>query len=177
MASVINSEELKRHYKTIIAIAFLCVLSLCVWRSFAGYSRKNCVDIYLADNASETSIAVQNTWYTIAGTWDEATLNEWTRANGVLTTPAVGGAGHYYITWSASLTATAEDQFEIGIFRGATRLEPPGKTEIAKTGVAHVSGVYCVVIADATDIELKVRNTTNTGNVTVTHAAIALHKI
>jgi len=168
---------LQRYYKTIIATAFLVLLSLCVWRSYAGYSRKNCVNIYIADNASETTVSVQNTWYTIAGTWSEATLNEWTRSNGVLTSPAVGGAGHYYITWSASIAAGAEDHFEIAIFRDGSRLEPPGKTEIGKLGVASLGGVYCVVIADGVDIELKIRNVSNTGNVTVTHAAIALHKI
>jgi len=165
-------------YLRLIALAVLLPVMMPSCRdAMAGFSRMNCVNIYLADNATVTTISVQNTWYTVAGTWSEETLNEWTRSNGVLTSPAVGGAGHYYITWSASLAAAAEDQFEMAIFKDSTRLEPPGKTEISKLGIATASGVYCVVLSDAIDLQLKVRNTTNTGNVTVTHAAIALHKI
>jgi len=168
---------MRRHYKSIVAFIILCLLSLCVWRSYAGYSRKNCVNIYLADNATLTSIATKDVWYTISGTWVEETLNEWSRSNGVLTSPAIGGAGHYFIGWSASLSAAAEDQFEVALFKGATRLEPPSKTEIAKGGMISYSGIHCVVLGDGVDLELKVRNTKNSGDVTVLHAAIALLKI
>ena len=160
-----------------IAVWVLLILCVYLYRGYAGYTRVNCVNIYLADNENETTVSVKDTWYTISGTWTAITLNEWTHENGVITSPAVGGAGHYYITWSALLTATAEDKFEVAVFVDGSRLEPPGKTEIGKTGSASVSGGHCLVISDGETMEMKVRNRTNTGNVTATHAAITLHKI
>lgn len=143
----------------------------------AGYSRSNCANIYLADNASETTVSVQNTWYTIAGTWAENSLSGWTRAGGVLTSPVVGGGAEYFMVWSASLSAVAEDDFEVAMFHGGVRVEAPGKVEVSKNGKAHMGGGHCKTLLDDVDVELKIRNTSNTGNVTVVHASMAMHRI
>lgn len=95
-----------------VIIACLILIGL-IGSTYAGYSKVNCADIYLADNASATTVSVAGTWYTMTGTWAENSLNEWTRSGGVLTSPAVGGGAEYFIVWSASLASVAEDDLRM----------------------------------------------------------------
>lgn len=137
----------------------------------------NCASMYLVDNATATSISVQNTWYTVSG-FSRGALNDWTFSPDKLTVNANGG-GEYLIFWAATVTSGGTQTFEMSLAVDGTAKAETKQKICCTTASRHfvLSGTGCFQISGDSYTELKVRNITGTNDITIVDAHVVVHRI
>lgn len=133
--------------------------------------------MFLEDNATATTISVQNTWYTITG-FGQGARNDWTFSPNKLTVNS-GGGGEYLVFWAATVTSGGTQTFEMALAVDGT-VKTETKQKICCTTAARhfvLSGTGCFKISAAAYVELKIRNTTGTNDITVVNAHVVVHRI
>ncbi len=127
-----------------------------------------------ADNAAETSIAVQDTFYVIAGTFVAGALNDFTiNAAGLLTyTGAI--SRHVHIVSNFDFTCPSNNQIIQWkwFLKGVEYGQPVSRKAAVGPDVGAVSVHADATMATGDTLQLRVRNRTSTANVIVGNAYI-----
>ena len=128
------------------------------------------------------TISASDTW-TEVGTFTTGSLNNWTFSSNTLNaTSGTQSAGMYLVDFCSSVnsaSASGAENYFIGIFVGSNEHKEltvkrrlSGSSDI---GSASGSGIINVASTDST-VVMKIKNETNTNNLTVKSASLYLHR-
>ena len=130
------------------------------------------------NNTTATNITVTDTWYTVTTFDATASANNNCTANLTAGTIEADIAGDFKIAFSISVEVGGADAFIFAIFvNGSTETYAYSKREIPINDIGSMSG-SCLVNLSANDtVELKVKNSTGTHNITVTDGTLNISKV
>lgn len=147
----------------------------------AGTTPSTFGGMYVNDNATATTVNAKDTWYQATAGMTAMIANSFTHSSGTLT-PTGLSAGTYLANYSCSLlggSATATKVFT-SVFVGGN--EQSNLTTIrtlnSTTSPGAIGGTGLITIATPSDaVTLRLKNGTNTDNITVKYADLTLNRI
>jgi hypothetical protein len=137
-------------------------------------------EMYAVDSSSVTTINTVNVWedvHTTTNTIGEHLVN-WTHSGSVLTAGS-GAGGQYLVTVSiSSISGVAAKVYQFGVFiNDVLQTNLMSERNYSSTDVGAQSITGFATIAEADEVELKVRNITDNANITIKHANFNLHRL
>ena len=131
-------------------------------------------EMYQADNAVATTVAVANTWYAVAN-FSAGHLDDVTFSSNALVLPT---AGDYLFLATVTVTGTTGNEIKIGVgLDGTVDENHVAETELQSTDVQAMTVVGVVEATAGMALKLYVKNVPATNNVTVVHATVVVRKI
>ena len=151
--------------------------------SWDNYNKTPNATMYINGNATQTTVSVTNTWYSVrALSWSGTSSNGVTFSSGTNTMVVNSLSGGKYLVTGGGVfnRVTANAKYELGI---AKNLISPSNgyyhgcsTDTTETNT-YVNVFGYLELSPGDTVELGVRNTTTTNNVLLSDANISVYKI
>lgn len=153
--------------------------------SWAPIGAGSFAEIHIYDNSTATTITTSSEWYSIdEAEWHEDNVQNWSATTSDATnTHALvagdGAVGTYIFMWTISATpAGTNETYQFAIFiDDATSTNSLIERKFATADIGTPSAAGIISITNGNVIELKVRSTSGTDNITIKHANLSLHQM
>lgn len=152
-------------------------------RTLEGFDKPNAIigQFYMQQNATATTVAQQNAWYTISGTFTDSTLNNGFSNGADRLTCQVPKESIYKVHADMSYTAGNNNQIEFAVFSsrtGAVISQSTVRSTANSSGRQEAVTLMALLeLSKPEYLEIKVRNISAATNVTVTDINVIITEV